>query len=427
MEYGATALFKSNRASSEIGFDAPSVWEAGGVIAQVGDSDDYGGAGKVGIAVVGAGYVADFYMRTMANYPVLELKGAFDRSRERLERFCGFYGCRAYPTLQEALHDPAVAIVVNLSSPESHYEICLAALTAGKHVYCEKPFTLQLDHARELADVAERLGLTIAVAPASLRSDTWRLVSDLIGSDAIGKPTLVYAEMEDGQVFRERWDLWRSTSGAPWPGRNEFEVGCTLEHSGYPLTWMVSLFGAVSELTTFSANITADKGLGSEHARETPDFSVGCLRFASGAVARLTCGLTAEKDRSLTIFGETGTIRVMDLWNNRSAVYLDRFGHPKRLAARIIHRLENLTNHFIRVKPQAGRLVRYPRSVKARRLPAFPSQIDFAAGLDHQARSILTGDDISALTRMALHVTEIAIELGRPGFQPQVYRPITSL
>jgi hypothetical protein len=44
-----------------------------------------------------------------------------------------------------------------------------------------------------------------------------------------------------------------------------------------------------------------------------PDFAVGCLTFRSGVTARLTCGLAAPRDRSLTIVGEQGTIVVRDL------------------------------------------------------------------------------------------------------------------
>ena len=98
----------------------------------------------------------------------------------------------------------------------------------------------------------------------------------------IGTPRLVYAEMEDGPVFRDKWATWRSQSGARWPGLHEFEIGCTLEHAGYALSWLVSLFGAVESLTAFSAITFPDKGPGTEAIVMAPDFSVGCLQFRSG-------------------------------------------------------------------------------------------------------------------------------------------------
>ena len=38
-------------------------------------------------------------------------------------------------------------------------------------------------------------------------------------------------------------EAWRSDSGNPWPVKDEYEVGCTLEHAGYYVTWFVAFFG----------------------------------------------------------------------------------------------------------------------------------------------------------------------------------------
>jgi predicted dehydrogenase len=117
-------------------------------------------------------------------------------------------------------------------------------LNAGKHVYCEKPLGMTFEEAREVIELAERLNLTVCGAPANGLSDAQQLVASLIAGGRIGQPRLAYAEMEDGPVFKDNWTEWRSLSGAKWPGLHEFEVGCTLEHAGYGLSWLVSLFGA---------------------------------------------------------------------------------------------------------------------------------------------------------------------------------------
>lgn len=64
-----------------------------------------------GIAFVGTGFVADYYMTTLANHPQLRLVGAFDRSPAQLDRFSRFYGVRAYADLAEVFADPDVAVV----------------------------------------------------------------------------------------------------------------------------------------------------------------------------------------------------------------------------------------------------------------------------------------------------------------------------
>jgi predicted dehydrogenase len=86
------------------------------------------------IAIVGTGFVADYYMATLRNYPELELRGVYDRSPERLKAFAAHYGAQVYDSFDAVLADPDVQIVVNLTTPESHYEISRAVLAAGKHV-----------------------------------------------------------------------------------------------------------------------------------------------------------------------------------------------------------------------------------------------------------------------------------------------------
>ena len=97
------------------------------------------------IAFVGTGYVADYYMTTLKNFPELRLCGVFDRSPARLSEFSAFHHVPAYDSAEAVMRDAAVEIVVNLTTPESHFEISQMALEAGKHVYCEKPLAMDLD------------------------------------------------------------------------------------------------------------------------------------------------------------------------------------------------------------------------------------------------------------------------------------------
>lgn len=372
------------------------------------------------IAFLGTGFVADYYMATLLNHPGLELAGVFDRDAARLARFCDFYRVRAYESVEALLGDADVGIVVNLTTPESHFELSQRALRAGKHVYCEKPLSMDFDDAKTLVDLADISRLTLATAPANALSAAHALVRGALASGRIGAPRLVYAQMEDGAVFHDKWREWRSRSGAHWPGAHEFEVGCTLEHAGYALSWLTSLFGPVENLTAFSALIFPDKGPGTEKLALAPDFSVGCLRFKSGPVARLTCGLGAPKDRSLTILGDAGSIIVRDLWDERSAVHMEIYGETRSLKTRLFNRLESRLGKFLGWKPTPGRRLPYPAGSK-KVLPGFPSQIDFCAGIAAQAKAIAESRKPEFSGALALHITELALALNDAGDLPQPY------
>lgn len=372
------------------------------------------------IAIVGTGFVADYYLTTLANHPDLELVGVFDRDRDRLSRFSRFHRLDAYPSLDACLADGRVEIVVNLTNPESHYAVNCAALAAGRHVYCEKPLGMS---AAEVADVGARAaaaGLHVWSAPANALSEAHALVARLVAEGRIGTPRLAYAEMEDGPVFRDGWREWRSLSGTPWPGVHEFEIGCTLEHAGYALSWLVSLFGPVAHVQAFSALTFPDKGPGTEGLKLGPDFSVGCLSFGSGVVARLTCGLAAPRDRSLTLVGDEGTIVVRDLWDHRSPVHLSRFAEKKPFLSRLAFWVERKRGRALPFRLTEGRVMPYPAPAPARRLPAYPSQIDFAAGIAAMAQAIAAGTAGAGDPR-ALHLNEVALALsnGAGSYRPQ--------
>lgn len=378
------------------------------------------------IAFVGTGFVADYYMTTLPNHAGLELAGVWDRDADRLRQFRAFHGVRAYDSLAALLADPDTAIVANLTTPDSHYEISQAILSAGKHVYCEKPLAMDLEQARALLAQADEAGLSLATAPANGLSEAHRLAAEVLRQGRIGTPRLVYAAMEDGPVFRDKWASWRSRSGAVWPGLHEFEIGCTLEHAGYALSWLVSLFGPVDSLTAFSAVTFPDKGPGTEAIAMAPDFSVGCLTFRSGVVARLTSGLAAPRDRSLQIFADGGSLTVRDLWDDRSVIHVEETAAPRPLLARLAGRAEAKLGRFLPWKPIPGRALRYPARTAGKALPAYPSQIDFAQGIAEQAAAIARGGKPLFSGALALHVTELVLALNDARALPQPYRLRTS-
>src|SRR3954462_15658818 len=106
------------------------------------------------LAIVGCGFVADMYLKTLKLHPELKLAGVYDRDPERANRFARFYGTRAYSTFDEFLNDKNVTIVANLTNPRSHFEVSKRALESGKHVYSEKPLAMTVPDAKALVDTA---------------------------------------------------------------------------------------------------------------------------------------------------------------------------------------------------------------------------------------------------------------------------------
>lgn len=275
------------------------------------------------IAIVGCGYVFDHYMTTLSSHPVLELRGVFDSDPERMRAVEKIYGVTSYKDFDAVLSDSDVELVLNLTSIESHASVIRALLLAGKHVYTEKPVSEDLEEVRSLFALAEELNLHLSAAPCNYFSDTVATMRRAIQDGAIGTPRVVYAEFDDNPIYLMKPESWRSRSGAPWPWKSEYEHGCTVEHAGYYLSWLVALFGPVERVVAFSKVAAPDKA---ENTRLTPpdaaDFSVACLDFKCGVAARVTISIVAPYDQRFRIIGNRG-----ELWTDTYR----HFQNPVRL------------------------------------------------------------------------------------------------
>ena len=277
------------------------------------------------IAIIGCGYVIDHYLKTLKDHPVLDLVGVTDLNLNRAQAVARQYKTKVYQSNETLLADPTVELVVNLTSVESHYSVNKACLLAGKHVYSEKPLTVDVEQAEELVKLAERAGLMLSGAPCNLLSDTIQTVWRAVIDGVIGRVKLVYAEFDDNPIYCMRPEGWTSASGVPWPYRQEYETGCTLEHAGYHLTWMCAIFGPATAVTAFSACLVPEKTSLPLDPNDTPDFSVGCISFQSGVVARLTCSIVAPLNHSMAVIGNLGVISTDTYRHYRSPVYIEHF------------------------------------------------------------------------------------------------------
>jgi predicted dehydrogenase len=367
------------------------------------------------IAYVGCGYVADLYQQTLINHSdILKVAGVFDRDGERKTAFANYYSIPTYESLDALLADDSVDIVLNLTNPESHYSVSESCIAAGKHVYSEKPLAMDFEKAKILCSEARRKGVRLASAPCNLLGETAQTIWKELRKGTIGQVFLVYAALDGGLKHRENYRNWISQSGAPWPVINEFETGCTVEHAGYALTWLAAFFGPAKRLTSFSACLVPDKKTDQPLEHITPDFSVGCIEFPSGLVARITNSIVAQLDHSLIIFGEEGTLLTHNSWDYASPVYVERSGD---WAKGTIDRLKVKTKRKLHAfgLPRKWLEKKIPPVRKADfKRPLGGHPMDFMRGVAELAESISEERPCRLSAELGLHVTEITHTLQRP-------------
>lgn len=348
------------------------------------------------VAIVGCGYAADFYLANMAKYPWLQVVAAFDRDLSRLARFAARHSLHACKTLDALLREDSTLLVLNLTGPDSHYAVSAAALSAGRHVYSEKPFATTMQDAAGLLQIAARNCVELASAPCTVLGRAAQTTWKLLRGGAIGRPLLAFGDLSDGMIHRQPHHLWISASGAPWPAADEFRIGCLVEHGEYLLSWLTTFFGRVHEVAGTADTLVPDKGTG---VRCGPDLATGLLRFDSGVVARLSFSSITPHDRSLTLVGTEGVLRVADVWDMNSRVELRE----------CLQAPEDRNQYLASARDQAlvgdGLAALYQDS----------HSIDQVAGVAEMVEAIRLGREPRLSARRALHGLEVLLAIDGAG------------
>lgn len=321
-----------------------------------------------------------------------------------------------------------MTLVLNLTSIESHAEVIRAALLASKHVYTETPVTEDAAETRALFDLAAEKGLHLAAAPCNILSDTVQTMWRALRDGAVGDVKLVYAEFDDNPIYLMRPEGWRSRTGAPWPYVSEYEHGCTVEHAGYHLSWLVAMFGPVARVTAFSKCTVAAKIETPLDPADSPDFSVACLDFASGVTARMTMSIVAPYDQRLRVIGDRGELWTDTYRHFRNPVWLERFTQlslngRKARAVRGSPLLQWLFGvggrrvPLIRRAPEPGapRPSRSPAAWLRRLKKHQLGEQDKVLGVAALARAIETGGPSPLPPDFCMHVNELTLAIHRAG------------
>ncbi len=371
---------------------------------------------NVGTAIIGCGNVASFYCNAFPNHPILQFTGVMDQNEKRSAAYSAYYSVRKYDSLDDVLNDRKVELVINLTNPRSHFAVSKICLEAGKHVYSEKPLAMSFPEAQELVRLARQKGRFIISAPSRVLAETAQTIWKALREKAIGTVHAVYAEMDGGLIYRSGYKEWVNELGMPWPYKDEFEVGCTIEHAGYPISWLTAFFGPVETVTAFATCQIPDLQTDVDLEIIPPDLTVACMKFKSGIVTRLTSSWIAPNDHSIRIFGDTGVISTGDVWAPKSPVYIQR-GRSIKIGPKTIT-IPWKTKYPLATPPRKrftlAPILRSPKAI-ARTLYArflhLKKRVDFCIGPSELASSIREQRPCRLSSEYCLHNTEIVLAI----------------
>jgi predicted dehydrogenase len=277
------------------------------------------------IAVVGCGNISDIYFRNLARFEGVEVVACADLDLDRARSTAERYGLARAGSLEEILRDPEVDLVLNLTTPEAHASVALAALRAGKHVYNEKPLALELSDAKRMLELAQSRGLRVGCAPDTFLGGGVQTCIQLIDQGAIGVPVAASAFMTC--PGHESWHPNPAFYYQPGAGPM-FDMG------PYYLTTLVSLLGPVKRVTGQARisfperTITSQPKNGEKITVNTPTHVTGLMDFEGGAQGTIITSFDvwAAKLPFIEIYGSEGSLSLPDP---------NTFGGPVRLLTRV--------------------------------------------------------------------------------------------
>ena len=144
-------------------------------------------AGRVGLAVVGAGYWGPNLVRNAQAAPGIRLEWLCDLDVGRARRVLGDYSTvKVGADMAEVLADPAVHAVAVATPASTHAAVAMAALEAGKHVLVEKPLASSYNEGLQLVRAAEQRGLTLMCDHTYCYTPAVQAIRELVHSGELG-------------------------------------------------------------------------------------------------------------------------------------------------------------------------------------------------------------------------------------------------
>ena len=280
---------------------------------------------KTKMGIIGCGTISWAYFTASERFEIVDIVACADLVPERAQARAEEYGIPKACSVEELLADPEIEIVINLTIPKAHAEVSTAILEAGKHVYSEKPFTVDREDGRRVLELAREKGLRVGCAPDTFLGGGIQTCRKLLDDGVIGEPVAASAFMmgHGPESWHPDPEFHYKPGGGPLFGMGP-----------YYLTTLVNLLGPVEELVGSAQISFAQRTITSEPRNgqvidvECPTHSTALLHFGGGVTATLIVsfdvwGSTLPR---IEVYGSEGTLSVPDpnTFGGPVKVYLEK-------------------------------------------------------------------------------------------------------
>lgn len=249
-------------------------------------------------ALVGLGKMGLSHAAIINAHPGIEVVAVCDSFGTLLSGLNKYMGFKTYRDFGELLQNEKLDAVLIATPSRFHATMVRQALEKNLHVFCEKPFCLDVDEGRSLAELAERKGLVNQVGYHYRFLGTFTEAQRLLKANLIGKVHHVRAEAYGPVVLRPSGSTWRSSQVEGG--------GCLYDYACHAIDLINFLHGSP---TSVEGSV-----LHSIFSADVDDEVYTTFRFAEGASGQLAANWSDESFRKMsmeiTLWGAKGRIRI---------------------------------------------------------------------------------------------------------------------
>lgn len=319
--------------------------------------------GKVRVGIIGTGQIGKSHVRKYKEMPEVEMVAVADLREEEARRVAAEHGIpRVFTDYHEMLKLGEIDAVDVCLHNQLHRPATVAALEAGKHVYCEKPMAALAADARAMMEASRRTGKRLMVQMATVFTPEAQAARRMIERGALGR--VYYAKTSH---YRRRGRPYVDGYGSPaFVQRDNSGGGALLDMGIYHMGMMVYLLG-VPEVETVTAStfqeIPMDEQRRGDSGYSVEEFVTGMVRFRGdvtmffeeawasnmdgGSGDQVMGSLGGLKLNPLTFYGEHGglvgdTPINVDLFKRQRQLmdpYAAAYDHPQ------VHWIHTLLGH----------------------------------------------------------------------------------
>src|SRR5579863_4905042 len=244
------------------------------------------------IAVVGIGHWGRTLVSAVqGNSERIRFTAGYTRTPAKAEAFCADKGIALYDSLDAILADPKIDAVYFATPHSEHGAQVERTAAAGKHVFMEKPFTLDRKSATAALDAVARAGVVLGVAYPRRFHPGMKELKSRVASGSLGTIAHCYGEQNTPAGLWMAEGSWRATA-------EEAPGGAMTALGVHNVDAMIHLFGEIAEVYASSLRRAV--------AYDAEDTTSVMFAMKNGLSATMVCSLVTAVSYRLAVFGSKG-------------------------------------------------------------------------------------------------------------------------